>query len=576
MAAKLERRPLAATPLHRVSFLRRLYGLGSLFGKTLRDSRRAALIVGGFLIFIWLTIGSAIASTFGTLQARAEGITLTTSLPPILLGLYGGTQPNVVTLGGFANWRYGAIFLLVPGVWSLLALSATLVHEARRGSLDFLAAGPVARRRIAFEKLAAHGVAMAVVMVAVAIVSWLVGMAFATLSPAEIAALGGRGADQIALADALSYALLMGLVALATGSIAFALAPFVGRGAAAGIAGLVMAGGWVIYGYRESIPIFDALRPLSWYSWTAGHRPIAGTFDWPSLLPLAAIILVGSVVGVLAFERRDLGAIGSVRMPGLPRALLGVGGPLGRMFGDRVAGALGWGLGLGLLAFVIAASGDQLRESIAAQPSIAALFAAAFPNIDLNAPGFGLQVGFLAFGYLGCAVAAGTLVAGWASDETEGRLEMVLATSASRARWFLRSGLGVFGAIVVVTLVVALGIAIGVAATGENPLTATLGTAVLALYGAAVAGIGFAVAGLFRSSHAAAAVYVLAGATILLDIVVPMLRLPDWVHDLALTAHFGAPMVGTWDPAGIALSLALALGGLAVGAWGFTRRDLRA
>lgn len=36
----------------------------------------------------------------------------------------------------------------------------------------------------------------------------------------------------------------------------------------------------------------------------------------------------------------------------------------------------------------------------------------------------------------------------------------------------------------------------------------------------------------------------------------------------------GQPMVGIWDPVGIVLCLALAFGGLAVGALGMHRRDL--
>jgi ABC-2 type transport system permease protein len=557
-----------------ISAFSRVYGLGSLFGKTLRDSRRAMLITGGFLVLIWLIVGSATASTFATPQTRAEGVGLTTSLPSILLGLYGGTQSNVVTIGGFANWRYGVVFFLVPAVWSLLALSGTLVNEARRGSMDYIAAGPVARRRIAFDKLFAHVTAMTTVMVVVGIVIWLVGAVFATLTPEEIRSLGGTGTDQIPLVDALSYVFATGLVALATGGIAFALAQFVGRGAAAGIAGLVLAGSWILYGYRESIAVFDTLTPLSWFSWTSGHRPIAGTYDWPSLLPLAVIAVVGSIIGIVAFARRDIGAVGSVRTPSMPRALIGVGGPLGRMFGDRVSGAVGWGLGLGLIAFAIASSGDQLRESIASSPAVLELFQVAFPNVDINDPGFGLQLAFLTFGYLGSALAAATLVGGWASDELEGRLEMVMATSVGRARWFIRSGLAVFLAIGVFALVVALAIALGVVTTGEDPWTASLGTGTLWLYGAAVAGIGFAFAGLWRSGVAAAAVYVVAVAMILLDVIVPVLQLPDWVHDLALTAHFGEPMLGSWDPVGIVVSLALAVGGLGIGAWGFARRDL--
>jgi len=34
-------------------------------------------------------------------------------------------------------------------------------------------------------------------------------------------------------------------------------------------------------------------------------------------------------------------------------------------------------------------------------------------------------------------------------------------------------------------------------------------------------------------------------------------------------------MVGVWDPVGIVASLVLAIGGVALGTWGFQRRDLR-
>jgi putative exporter of polyketide antibiotics len=62
--------------------------------------------------------------------------------------------------------------------------------------------------------------------------------------------------------------------------------------------------------------------------------------------------------------------------------------------------------------------------------------------------------------------------------------------------------------------------------------------------------------------------------TYLIDLVAPPLGLPDWVHQLALTAHLGQPMVGRWDPVGIVACLVIAVGGIAIGAWGMTRRDI--
>ena len=558
------RRSRPAVAARPISLVSRIYGIGSIFGKTLLDSRRAMIVFTGFIVVILLVGGSAMATSFGSLESRAEVTQLTRTLPQILLGLYGGPPPNVETLGGLTSWRYGEIFLLLPGFWSILALSSTLVVEGRRGSLDLVAAVPASRRRIAIEKVAAHVAAMTLALVIIALVMFIVGSAFGTLP-----------GDEIPLGAAFGYVLLMGLVGLASGAIAFALAPLLGRGAAAGVAAVLLLGGWIIFGYRQAIPAFDALAPLSWFSWTGGHRPIAGIYDWPSLLPLAVIVVAGLVAGVVIFERRDLAATGSVPTPGLPRALLGLRGPLGRTFGERFSTAMAWGLGLGIYGLGIASAGDSLRESIAQNPAIAGMVSAVFPNLDLNDPGFGLQLGFLSFGYLAAGLAAATLVSGWASDETEGRFEFLLVSPITRFRWFARSGLGVFSAIVLVAVVISVGIALGVAATGDAPWTAALGSTVLALYACAVAGTGIAVAGLIRSSLAATAVVVVAVATLLLDIIVPAFKLPDWVHEFALTAHFGEPMVGNWDVVGVVLAVAIAVGGLVIGAWGFSRRDLQ-
>jgi putative exporter of polyketide antibiotics len=62
---------------------------------------------------------------------------------------------------------------------------------------------------------------------------------------------------------------------------------------------------------------------------------------------------------------------------------------------------------------------------------------------------------------------------------------------------------------------------------------------------------------------------------LLIDILGPILELPERVLDLSLARHYGEPMLGNWDPIGILASLALAFGGLLIGAWGFSRRDLR-
>jgi hypothetical protein len=109
---------------------------------------------------------------------------------------------------------------------------------------------------------------------------------------------------------------------------------------------------------------------------------------------------------------------------------------------------------------------------------------------------------------------------------------------------------------------------------GGELIAPIVGTFALATFAAAFAGVGVAIAGVRRSSWAAPAVALLTIATWFIDTIVPAFRLPDVVHQLALSAHYGLPMLGRWDVAGIAVSVALAVGGVALGAWGFTRRDL--
>ena len=543
---------------------RRIYGFGSLFGKTLRDSRRAILIVGGFLALMVLVSGAFISSQWGTPELRAEGVVITTTLPAIFTGLYGGAAVSPETLGGFTNWRYGIMFFLLPGVWSLLALSGTLISEVRRGSMDFVAASPITRARIAIEKVGAHVAAMAIAMLIVALTLWGVGMGFATLP-----------GDEIPLVDALSYALLMGLVGLAAGGVAFGLSPFVGRGAAAGLAALFLVGSWLINGYADAMPVFETLSPISFFSWTADHRPIAGLHDPVSLLWPALIALGGLALGTVSFVRRDLGSIGQLRLPSLPEWLLGITGPMRRTVGERIGAISAWGAGIGVYALVIATSSADLQEMIAQTPSLADVMRAAFPDVDLSDPGFGLQLLFVQFGTLAIGFAASALVGGWASDESEGRLEMLLTTPVPRARWALLTGLGTYASILAVSIVIAIVAAVGVALAGEDPLTPLVGTLVLALQGSAAAGVGLAVGGLVRPSLAAPAVIVLVVGWLLIDILAPLLDLPEWIGNLVLSRHYGEPMVGNWDTVGVVAALAMAGLGLAIGAWGFTRRDLR-
>jgi ABC-2 type transport system permease protein len=375
--------------------------------------------------------------------------------------------------------------------------------------------------------------------------------------------------DAIPPLSAIGFVLWVAFIGLAFGGLAFALSPLLGRSGSAGVAAAAMVAAWISNGY-------SALAPIAFFSpfqWTAGHLALVGQFDWPALALVGLVALVLLVVGVEMFARRDLGVTAGLSAPGLPAATLGVGGPARRAFGDQLPRAIGWGIGLGLFGFLIATIIGGMADEMNKTPVFRDLLAAMFPGYDLTRAGDFLQA-YAQMLFIFAGYAGATLVAKWASDETEGRLEMLLGTPLGRSRWVIGGGLGAFTAVVVMTIGFIVGIGLGSASVDIQVGDAMTGTIVLGIYALAVVGIGVAVGGLWRTSLAAEVAAVFVTATFLVDMLAPPLKLPDWFHQLALTAHMGRPMIGHWDMAGIAACSAIAVAGVAIGAWGIRRRDI--
>ncbi len=543
----------------------KLYGMGTVYAKTLRDSRIAVGVLAAILGLMLFATGADYGKAYATPQSRADFVNVIHELPTAVRGIYGDPFPaNLSTLGGMVSLKIAASAALVACFWSILALSATLASEARRGSLELIAVTPLGRRKLALEKLAAHVTSLAIVLAVLAAACWLSGAAFGSLP-----------GDDISAQASIGFAVWIGLMALASGSVAFALAPLFGRAGAAGIAGALTVGGFLVNGYQSAVPDFSGPSNVTWFGWTVHNQPLAGQYDWPSLIPVALVAIVFFALGVEIFARRDLGDTSSIPWLRFPEASLGLRGPLGRSFGDRLPLALAWGAGLGLFGMVMGASAGSFSDSIGkTSQSSLDLFHRLFPGIDLTTSGGFLQLTFVEFGFIFAGFAAVTLISGWASDELRGRFEMLLTAPLSRVKWTVSSGLGLLVAIAIMTVVMGLGIGAGAAMVGSDALTPMVGTAVLGLYAAAIAGAGLALGALVRPSIAAATAGVLVSLTFLIDLIAPGLKLPGWVHQIVLTSHLGQPMVGEWNWFGVALCLLLAFGGLALSAWGMNRRDV--
>jgi polyether ionophore transport system permease protein len=564
MTSEVGRRPAPVAPaITGPSLFSRIYGFGSIYGKTMRDSRRAVIGISLVLGLMLVAVSFAIVQEFNTPASRQQLVAVVAAVPAILQGL-AGKAVNVGTLGGYLQYKYGSFFPIIVSLWAILALSATLATEARRGSMEFVAATATTRRRIAIEKLSAHLTGQAIVALVVFLALLVVGRS-----------VNGLPGDDITAQMAFGYAVWLFLLGIAAGSVAFALAPFVGRGSAAGVAGAVMFGGFMVNGYQAAVPTLAPLANLTWFGWTSNHVPLAGEFDWTTLLPVLVVAIVLFAVGVEAFARRDIGATSPIPTPGLPRTLIGLRGPTGRAVGQNIPSSIAWGIGIGLFGLAIAGSGKAFVDELGKATDFVKLLNQVFPGFDIRSVGGFLQLLYVEFGLILAGLAAATLVAVWGSDETSGRLEFLLASPLSRTRWVTSGGVAILIGIVVVGVLAALGIAVGAVIAGGDIVQPVVGSLVLPLYAAALAGIGVAIGGLFRTSWAGPAVALVTIVTWLIGLLAPAFKLPDAIKELALTSHYGFTMLGQWDPVGIVASVVLAVGGVALGAWGFKRRDLR-
>jgi ABC-2 type transport system permease protein len=554
----------------------RLLGLGSIFGKTLRDSRWSVLGVGVLLGLLTLSTAFAIGDQFKTAADRAAIAAQMGALPAMFRGLLG--EPiNIETLPGFLSWRAVGFMPVVLGMWSIAALSGVLAGEASRGTLEILLSTPISRRSVALQKFAAHVAGMVLIVVIVTVLTWLGGGLFASLP-----------GDDVGLGAAFSEFAMVGIVGLLAGSISFGLAPLLGRTVAAGVGGVYLFGSYVANGYAEFVPGFDVLRLGSAFYWTAHHRPLAGSYDWAGVAPAAALVVAFGVLGVVLFVRRDLASTVRIGFGGLlnrflPARIFGrasfggwsLRGPGARSLGERLPAALGWGALLGLYGFVIALSADQFAESLTSVPQIVEMIRQFYPNIDFTTAGGILQLALFGFVALLAGTAASALVSGWASDEREGRLEVVLATPIRRVAWFLRSGGAVLVALMVMSVVIGAATGLGAAITGDSGLPILAGGLVIGAYAVALAGVGIAISGLGWPNLAGPMVAFFAIAMYLLDLIGGILHLSEDVLNLSLARHLGQPMAGSYDVPGLVACLVLGIGGLVLGAWAFSRRDLR-
>ena len=468
------------------------------------------------------------------------------------------------TIAGYVQWRAFGFFPVIFGFWALIAGSGAIRGDEERGLLELWLASGTSRARVTAARTGAFVIAAAA---SILIVLLLTGLGATIVgSPLPIEGLLADGAALLA-------------VTVACFALALLIAQFVdSRRVAAGVSAIVLLALFLLNSLGRTLEAparFRGVSPFYYVDRTNGLSP-GGQIDWASTLGVSAAALALVALAGVAFTRRDLGAgLVRPRRAVRPRVIEPSRNPLLRapvlatIYEQRV-GLTAWMVSTALLALFM----TSLAKSVADLVNHIPIFRAYVSGQgDLNRAV--ISVFWFAMMPLVLGAFAITQVSRWTTDDTEGRLEMVLSEPVSRRRVALeRAGallvattfIAVVGSAVTLWAADAQGISLGVESIA-------LATALLLPFGLAFGSLGAALAGWIPR----ATVLLLSGYAVVsyfLTQFVPLFRWPQWVANVSIFYLYGTPLTTGVYWTGFWVLMAIIAIAMTIGLLSFQRRDL--
>lgn len=260
--------------------------------RTLADRRRGAR---------WWALGTVVgvATVVGlwpTIRGNANIDAIVEDLPATMRVLIGAQAAIPISSApGYLQARLFStllpVLLLVYGI----GLGAAAIGGAEEdGTLELVVVAPIARARVALERLAAS----------VSLVLGLAALALAAMLGFAVPAGVIDHVSPLRFAVATAGVTALALLHLA---VAFAVGCVTGRRVTAvGATSALAVGGYLLYGLAASSDALRALRPLSPWSWLLERNLLVQSAAFTAIV-LPTLLAAGAcLVGLLAFVRRDL------------------------------------------------------------------------------------------------------------------------------------------------------------------------------------------------------------------------------------------------------------------------------
>lgn len=470
------------------------------------------------------------------------------------------------TLGGYLTWRQFGSIAIAYAIWAVLAATGAARGDEERRLTELWLASGVSRARWLASRVAGFTLAA------------LASIGIMMLLTAAGGALAG---DALPVGGAVLEVASIGVLTFFAFGLGLCVAQlFVTRRAAAlGASGVLMLLFLLNSAVRSGGEV-GAARWLSPFTYFDRSAPLlaGGTLD-----ALGTAVLLGSgalltAVATLAFHRRDVGgALVAMRPHPTKRTVRPSDDPLLRVpviaaVEQQRSWIAGWAIGLGVLAYFLVSITKGLVDALLNEniPGLRQYFAAS------GISGYSDFVGVSWFGtaLLIVSIFVVVQVNGWASDDGEGRLALLLTQPISRRRVVLER---------IATLLVAVAVIAGVS-TAVAYVTATANgiemsggrsalAAVLMLPVAfALGGAGHALVG-WRPRLAIALLGIVTAVSYFTQQFAPIFSLPEWVKRTSVFALYGTPL-SQEDWGGIAILIGMGLVGTAIAVATMDRRDV--
>jgi ABC-2 type transport system permease protein len=520
---------------------------------------------------VGMVVGSVQASAFETVAGKtaaaqaAFGAQTTALARQIAYLLPLPVHPE--TVAGYVQWRVFGGMVIVMLIWAVFSASGAGRGDEERGLVATWLAAGVTRPQLLLWRVG-------VFVLGALVLSLLTGAAAdaGAMAAGSSLPIGGVLGQAMALAalGACCYAIVLVVAQLVDS-----------RRLAAGIGGALLAALFFLNGIARTVDFQGPavwLSPFHYYDRSDAIAP-GGSVDWPATGALVVLTIALVVLAAVLFVRRDIGAA-ALRRPAASRPphYLPSANPLLRipvvadLYMQRI-GLFAWVASLVIFGLFMTSIAGQVGEFIAKTPGMAAYAAAIGGQSGITRAVIGSVDYSITLALL--AVYAVTMVARWAADDQEGRLELVLSQPVPRWRVVVERVAALAAGCFLI--IVGVSIAIILVAPSQHVTVSTedllRAGAPLLPFGLLFGTLGATVAARFPRL----AVGVLGGyvaAAYLVFQFAPFLGWPTWLLNLSVFTLYGNPLVGGIDWNGLWGVTAVALAGLLAALLLMQRREV--